>query len=118
MQNNPNQTVYWQNTDVQDLLSNSGIDGLFWGDYETSLQEQDYWWADSWIVMNTPWQQSGNNANTNTVAPEIPQFVGNLVEDDRVISGLVLHRTKSAQCFVLHPTRTETLDTRGLGLVS
>jgi hypothetical protein len=58
---------------------------LFWGDYETSLQEQDYWWADSWIVMNTPWQQSGNNANTNTIAPEIPQFVGNLVEDDRVI---------------------------------
>ena len=86
MQNNPNQTVYWQNTDVPRFYYQTpGIDGLFWGDYETSLQEQDYWWADSWIVMNTPWQQSGNNANTNTVAPEIPQFVGNLVEDDRVI---------------------------------
>ena len=86
MQNNPNQTVYWQNTDVPRFYYQTpGIDGLFWGDYETSLQEQDYWWADSWIVMNTPWQQSGNNANTNTVAPEIPQFVDNLLEDDRVI---------------------------------
>ena len=86
MQNNPNQTVYWQNTDVPRFYYQTpGIDGLYWGDYETSLQEQDYWWADSWIVMNTPWQQSGNNANTNTIAPEIPQFVGNLVEDDRVI---------------------------------
>ena len=86
MQNNPNQTVYWQNTDVPRFYYQTpGIDGLFWGDYETSLQEQDYWWADSWIVMNTPWQQSGNNANTNTIAPEIPQFVGNLVEDERII---------------------------------
>ena len=86
MQNNPNQTLYWQNTDVPRFYyQTAGVDGLFWGDYETSLQEQDYWWADSWIVMNTPWQQNGNNANTNTIAPEIPQFVRNLVEDDRVI---------------------------------
>ncbi len=86
MQDNPNQTLWWQNTSVPRFYyQQPGVDGVFFGEYERSLQEQDYWWADSWLVMNEPWQLSGNNASTFTVQPEIPQFVRKLLEDDRII---------------------------------
>ena len=86
MQDNPNQTLWWQNTSVPRFYyQRPDVDGVFFGDYERALQEQDYWWADSWLVMNTPWQRSNNTSSTFTVQPEIPQFVGNLLEDDRVI---------------------------------
>ena len=120
MQDNPNQTLWWQNTDVPRFYyQRPDVDGVFFGDYERALQEQDYWWADSWLVMNKPWQLSNNSSSTFTVQPEIPQFVGNLVEDDRVIFWAgAAPRTNTAQCFVLHLTRTEILVIRGLGLVN
>lgn len=81
--NNPNQWYEWNNTSVPAFWSiPNGPQAARLENWESTDSLRDYWWADSWIVMNTPWQLSGNPASDSPVTPRMHQRIGNLLKDD------------------------------------
>ena len=83
-QANPYQWYEWQNTSVPTFWSIPfGPQAGQAADWASTDSLRDTWWADSWIVMDTPWQLSGNSASTNPVAPRMHKFLGNLLSDNK-----------------------------------
>lgn len=83
-QANPYQWHEWQNTSVPTFWSIPfGPSAARMENLDGTNGLRDTWWADSWIVMDTPWQLTGNTASTMPVAPRIHKFIGNLLSDDK-----------------------------------